>query len=125
DDATTAITTPAETLPNIRRALEEGYRKLGFEVLPAGSNADIALEVRLTEFGYRRASGGVVRELRTGATLEATSMMPTKTVTAVYHDGQGKDTVLRPSLKANADILNAHLGAALSKLVADARLTTP
>jgi hypothetical protein len=66
-----------------------------------------------------------VRELRTGATLEATSMMPTKTVTAVYHDGQGKDTVLRPSLKANADILNAHLGAALSKLVADARLTTP
>jgi uncharacterized lipoprotein YajG len=124
-DASTAITTPAETLANIQRALEAGYRGLGFEVLPAGSSADIALEVRLTELGYRRAVGGVVRELRTGATLEATSVMPTKTVTAVYHDGQGKDTVLRPSLSTNADILNAHLGASLSKLVADARLTTP
>ncbi|MEQ8662461.1 MAG: YajG family lipoprotein [Gammaproteobacteria bacterium] len=125
DDTATAITTPAETLPNIRRALEQGYRELGFTVVPPDSHADIALEVRLTDLGYRRATGGVVRELRTGATLEATSVMPTKTVTAIYHDGQGKDTVLRPSLKANADILNAHLGAALSKLVADARLTTP
>lgn len=124
-DTGSAITTAPEMLENLRRALEDGYRRLGFAIVPSDAAADVALEVRLTELGYQRAVGGVVRELRTGATLEATSVMPTKTVTAIYHDGQGKDTVLRPSLKANADILNAHLGAALSKLVADARLTTP
>lgn len=119
-----AISTAPELLSNMQSALEAGYGKLDFTIVPVGAAADIALEVRLTELGYRRAEGGVVRELKTGATVEATSVMREKTVTAIYRDGQGKDTVLPPSLSANAEILNRHLNGALSKLVADPRLTT-
>lgn len=121
--ADSAITTSPELLENMRRALEQGYRELGFIIVAAGQEADIELQVRLTEFGYQRAEGGVVRELLTGATVEATSVLPEKTITATYRDAQSKDTVLRPSLAANAEILNGHLDGALSKLVADPRLT--
>lgn len=124
-DPGSVMTTAPETLANIERALESGYRQLGFEIVPVGSDADVALEVRLTELGYRRAADGLVRDLRTVATVEATSVLAEKTVNAIYRDGQGKDTVIAPSLHANAEILNKHLQAALSKLVADARLTTP
>lgn len=121
--ADSAITTSPELLENMQRALEQGYRELGFAIVAADEDADIALQVRLTEFGYQRAAGGVVRELLTGATVEATSVLPDKTITAIYRDAQSKDTVLRPSLAANAEILNGHLEGALSKLVADPRLT--
>ncbi|MGE0487196.1 MAG: YajG family lipoprotein [Gammaproteobacteria bacterium] len=123
-DPGSAITTPPETLGNIQRALEDGFRRLGFEVVPVGATADVALEVRLSELGYKRDAAGLVRDLRTVATVEATSVLAGKTVNAIYRDGQGKDTVIAPSLHENAAILNKHLDGALSKLVADPRLTT-
>jgi uncharacterized lipoprotein YajG len=123
-DPASVITTPPETLGNVQRALEDGFRRLGFAIVPVGAAADIALEVRLSELGYKRDAGGLVRDLRTVATIEATSVMAGKTVNAIYRDGQGKDTVIAPSLHENAAILNRHLDAALSKLVADPRLTT-
>ena len=55
--------------------------------------------------------------------MVAASTLSDRTVKGTYRDAQGKDTVLRPSLKQNADILNQHLSAALSKLIADRRLT--
>ena len=122
--ADSVITTAPEMLARLRTTSKSAYRDLGFTIVPVGQEADIALEVRLTDLGYRRAEGGVIRELRTGATVEATSVMREKTVSAIYRDGQGKDTVLPPTLAANAEILNRHLDAALSKLVADPRLTT-
>ncbi len=122
--ADTAITTPPEMLRNIQRAVEDGYRALGFELVPVGENADVVLEVRLTELGYEREAEGVVRNLRTGATFQVTSIMPDKTVDATYRDAQGKETLVKPSLATNAEILNKHIDAALAKMIADPRLTT-
>src|SRR5690606_29068905 len=72
--ADSVITTSPEMLARLRTTLEGAYRELGFDIVPVGQAADIALEVRLTDLGYRRAEGGVIRELRTGATVEATSV---------------------------------------------------
>lgn len=118
------MTSAPEALRNIERTLQQAYTEQGFEVLPPGSAADVMLTVKLTELGYQRAEAGVVRNLDTGATIEVESVMPTKTVTAVYRDRQDKDTVLKPSLEENAAILNRHLNGALGKLVADGRITT-
>ncbi|MCB1749301.1 MAG: hypothetical protein H6977_06945 [Gammaproteobacteria bacterium] len=123
-DPASVITTPPETLANIQRALEDGFRRLGFAIVPVGAAADVTLEVRLSELGYKRDADGLLRDLHTVATVEATSVLAGKTVNAIYRDGQGKDTVIAPSLHENAAILNKHLDAALSKLVADPRLTT-
>lgn len=124
-DTRTVITTASETIRNIQTALAQAYTELGFRVVtPSGGPADIALEVRLVALGYARQADGVVRNLRTGATVEASSVIGTKTTTGTYHFGQGKDTVMTPSLHENASILNRHLNAALAQLIADARLTT-
>ena len=65
-----------------------------------------------------------MENVTTGATVEATSVMRAKSVTGTYRDSQGRESVLKPNLAENAEIMNNHLGAALSRLVADARLTT-
>ncbi len=122
-DLNSVITSSPETVRNIERTVRDAYKALGFQMVEAGSEADIALEVRLTELGYKRDPEGAIKNLSTGATIEVTSIMPTKTVNGKYRDGQGKDTVLRPSLEENAAILNRHLSAAITKMVADARLT--
>ncbi len=120
-----AITTTPEMLPNIRRALESGYAQQGFTIVQPGSAADVALEVRLTELGYQREASGALPDLKTGATFQVSSTLPEKTVEAVYRDAQTKDTVIKPSLSANAELLNQHIDGALEKLIADPRLTTP
>lgn len=118
------ITTPAEMLRNVSEALESGFRQLGFNIVPLGDDADIALEVRLVELGYVRDPRGVVRTLSTGVRFEVTSVMRSKSVDAIYADSTDKETVLPPSPAANADIINGHIDRALAKLLADARLTT-
>lgn len=123
-DTNSAITTAPEAMPVIKRALEQGYTKLGFRVVGQGEDADITLEVRLTELGYLRQSGTVVENVTTGATVEATSIMRSKSVTGTYRDSQGRESVLTPNLAENAEIMNKHLGSALARLVADPRLTT-
>lgn len=123
-DPASVITTPPETLRNIQLAIEKGYEQLGFVLVPLGDDADIALEVRLTDLGYTRAAGGVVRKLKTLARFEVTSVMRSQTVNADYSDGRDKDTVVRPTLEANAGILNKHINGALAKMLSDARLTT-
>jgi uncharacterized lipoprotein YajG len=123
-DESTAITSAPEALRNIERALRDGYERLGFSVVEAGTAADIALEVRLVEFVYERESGGVIRDVNTGATVEATSVMRTKTVNSVYSDQQGKETLLKPSLQDNAAFVNRRLSEALSQLLGDEKLTT-
>lgn len=124
NDKSSVITSSPETLRNIERTVRGAYEALGFRIVEPGAEADIALEVRLTELGYSREADGVVRDVSTGATIEVTSVMASKTVNGKYRDGQGKSTVLRPSLEENAEILNKHLSVALSKMVADERLTT-
>ena len=124
DDSSSAITTAPETMRVIKREVEKAYGQLGFRVVPQGEDADITLEVRLTELGYTRQQGTVVNNIRTGATIEATSVMRGKTVTGTYRDSQGKEMVLKPNLEDNANLMNKHLGAALARMVADPRLTT-
>lgn len=123
-DANSAITTAPETMRLIKRTVENGYAKLGFTIVPQGEDADITLEVRLAELGYALQPTGVVKNVHTGATVEATSVMRSKTVTGTYRDSQGKDTVLKPNLGNNAQVMNKHLGAALSRMIADPRLTS-
>ena len=123
-DTRSAITTAPETMRVIKREVEGAYAELGFRVVAQGEEADITLEVRLTELGYTRQSGNVVNNIHTGATIEATSIMHGKTVTGTYRDSQGKEMVLKPNLEDNAVLMNKHLAAALSRMVADARLTT-
>lgn len=124
NDTGSAITTAPETMRVIQREVEKAYSALGFSVVPQGDQADITLEVRLTELGYKRQEGTVVNNIHTGATIEATSVMHGKTVTGTYRDSQGKEMVLKPNLEDNAELMNKHLGAALSRMVADPRLTT-
>ena len=124
NDTGSAITTAPETMRVIKREVENAYQALGFRVVPQGEDADITLEVRLTELGYTRQQGTVVNNIRTGATIEATSVMHGKTVTGTYRDGQGKEMVLKPTLEDNAALMNKHLSAALARMVADPRLTT-
>jgi len=119
------MTSAPETLGNIEQTLTRAFSELGFTLVPPGDLADVAMTVRLTELGYTRDTAGVVRNLDTGATIEVSSVMTGKTVTATYRDRQDKDTVLPPSREENAAILNHHLSGALAKLVGDARLTTP
>ena len=123
-DTGSAITTAPETMRVIKREVENAYQALGFRVVPQGEDADITLEVRLTELGYTRQQGTVVNNIRTGATIEATSVMHGKTVTGTYRDSQGKEMVLKPNLEDNAALMNKHLSAALARMVADPRLTT-
>ncbi|MGR8921319.1 MAG: YajG family lipoprotein, partial [Gammaproteobacteria bacterium] len=66
----TAITTPPEMLARIRQAIEDGFRRQGFAIVPVGEPADVVLEVRLTELGYQRDASGALKDLRTGATFE-------------------------------------------------------
>lgn len=124
NDSGSAITTAPETMRVIKREVENAYQALGFRVVPQGEDADITLEVRLTELGYTRQQGTVVNNIRTGATIEATSVMHGKTVTGTYRDGQGKEMVLKPNLEDNAALMNKHLSAALARMVADPRLTS-
>ena len=125
NDTQSAITTAPETMRVIKREVEGAYVELGFRVVPQGEQADITLELRLTELGYTRQSNNVVNNnVHTGATIEATSVMHGKTVTGTYRDSQGKQSVLKPNLADNAALMNKHLGAALSRMVADPRLTT-
>ncbi len=124
NDRGSAITTAPETMRVIKREVENAYQALGFRVVPQGEDADITLEVRLTELGYTRQQGTVVNNIRTGATIEATSVMHGKTVTGTYRDGQGKEMVLKPNLEDNAALMNKHLSAALARMVADPRLTS-
>ena len=124
NDATTAITSAPEMLDNIRQKLLTAYTDLGFTVVESNEDADIDLNVQLTELSYQRQTEGVVKDLRTSATLVASSVQSDRTVTGTYQAGQGKDTLVKPSLAVNAEILNAHIDAALSKLVADKRLTS-
>ena len=83
------ITTPPETLANIQRALEDGFRRLGFAIVPVGAAADVTLEVRLSELGYKRDADGLLRDLHTVATVEATSVLAGKTVTGGRLDVSG------------------------------------
>ena len=124
NDTHSAITTAPETMRVIKREVEGAYAALGFRVVPQGEEADITLEVRLTELGYTRQASNVVNNIHTGATIEATSIMHGKTVTGTYRDSQGKEMVLKPNLEDNAVLMNKHLAAALSRMVADGRLTT-
>jgi uncharacterized lipoprotein YajG len=124
DDPQTVITASPEMLENILRKLESAYTELGYTIVEPGEEADIAMHVQVTELLYARASEGLVKDLRTGATVYATSVMAGQTVTGTYRHGQGKDTFVLPSRSENAEILNAHLDGALSKLVADPRLTS-
>ncbi len=124
NDTNSAITTAPETMRVIKREVEKAYAELGFRVVPQGEEADITLEVRLTELGYKRQEGTVVNNIHTGATIEATSIMHGKTVTGTYRDSQGKEMVLKPNLEDNAELMNKHLSAALARMVADPRLTT-
>jgi uncharacterized lipoprotein YajG len=81
--------------------------------------------VRFPQLGNPRQQGTVVNNIRTGVTIEATSIMNGKTVSGTYRDGQGKEMVLKPNLEDNAVVMNKHLSAALARMVGDARLTTP
>jgi uncharacterized lipoprotein YajG len=119
----TEITAAPETIRNIRDALERVYTGLGFRVVPPLGEADIQLRVELTELTYARETEGLLREINTGATLKATSTMAQRTVTGTYKEGQGKEGVLKPSMRENARILNDHLSKALQRLAADAQLT--
>lgn len=121
----TRMVSSPEAIGNIQRVLERAYADLGFLLVPPGDLADVEMEVRLVEFGYARAASGLVRNLDTGARIDVESVMSGKTVNATFRDGQGQDTVIAPSLKANAEVLNHHLNGALGKLVSDQRLTTP
>ena len=123
-DKNSVITTAPETVRVIQRELEKAYGQLGFAVVPQGGSADVALEVRLTELGYSRQTGRVMNDIHTGATVEVTSVMHDKTVNGTYTDSQGSEMVLKPNLADNAELMNKHLGAALSRMAADARLTT-
>lgn len=123
-DTNSVITTAPETMRVIKRVVEAAYAEVGFRVVSQGEDADITLEVRLTELGYARQAGKVVNNISTGATIEATSVMHGKTVTGTYRDSQGKEMVLKPNLDDNAKLMNKHLAAALSRMVADLRLTT-
>ena len=126
NDTHSVITMAPETMRVIKREVEGAYAELGFRVVPQGDEADITLEVRLTELGYTRQSNNVVNNnVHTGATIEATSVMHGKTVTGTYRDSQGKEMVLKPNLEDNAALMNKHLSAALARMVADPRLTTP
>lgn len=124
NQSSTQMKSSPDAIAAIQRTLERAYTQLGFSLVPPGDLVDIDMTVKLVEFGYTRAASGLIRNLDTGATIQVESVMPGKTVTATYRDGQGQDTVLAPSLQANAEILNKHLSGALGKLVADQRLTT-
>jgi uncharacterized lipoprotein YajG len=123
-DQNSAITTSPETMRVIQREVEAAYNKLGFHVVPQGEQADITIEVRLTQLGYERKEKKVINNIHTGATIEATSVMHGKTVTGTYRDAQGKEMVLQPNLEDNAKLMNKHLSAALTRMVEDDRLTT-
>ena len=120
-----ALRSTPELMRNLRRALENGYSERGFQVLSAGEAADITMEIRLTEISYAREPDGLLRDLATGVTFEVTSIMPEKTVTATYRDGQTKDTLLPLSRAANAELINQHMNKALNNLLNDVRLTVP
>ena len=122
-DTNSVITTAPELVSVIQREVSKAYGQLGFTVVGAGETADIALDVRLTELGYVREAGRVVNNIRTGATIEASSVMNGKTVNGTYKDSQGKEMVLKPNLADNAELMNKHLGDALARMVADPRLT--
>lgn len=124
DDKATAITSSPETLGNIKKNVEQAYADLGFELVEPGEPADIQLEIQLTELSYQRQRSGGLKDLQTGATFVANSVMKDRVVDGTYRDGQTKDTVIKPSFDENAKILNKHLDAALSKLIADTRLVT-
>ena len=123
-DKSTAITAAPEALENIQRTIETAYAELGFEVVAPGAAADVVLEVKLVELDYHLERDGVIRNLRTAATLKATSVLKTKTVKGTYRDAQAKETVIKPSLYENAATLNTHLDAAMLALVSDDRLTS-
>ena len=106
EDPSTKITSAPETLRNIRQKLEAAFTELGFTLVEPGEPADVLLDVRLTELSYQRQVAGVIKNLRTGATVEASSVMGDRTVKGTYRDGQGKDTVLRPSLALTAAYCN-------------------
>ena len=118
-----AITAAPEMLRNIQQVLESGYRQQGFDIIPVGESADVALEVRLTQLGYQREATGLLKDLKTVAEFQVTSVMASKTMDGIYSASRTKDTVVRPSLAANADILNEHVNIALTKLIDDQRLT--
>ena len=120
----TVITSSPEMLDNIREKVEQAYTELGFELIETKETVDIVLEIRLTELSYQRQSSGGIKDLRTGATFVANSVMNDRVVDGTYRDGQTKDTIVKPSFEENSKILNRHLDAALSKLIADTRLVT-
>lgn len=123
NDKSTAITAAPEMLPNITSRLETAYAELGFELLAPGTPADVALEIKLVELDYRLQKYGMIRNLSTGVTFKATSTMHSKTVSGTFRDAQMKEIAVSPSLHQNAEILNAHMNAAMSKLVSDDQLT--
>ena len=123
-DHQSAITAAPEMLRNIQQTLEQGFRRQGFTLIELGDQADIALEVRLTRLGYQRSSAGLLKDLETAAEFRVTSVMASKTMDGVYSAARTKDTLVTPSLAANADVLNEHVSTALSTLVADDRLTS-
>ena len=122
-DTNSVITTAPELTRVVQREVEQAYTRLGFSVVPQGETADIALTVKIAELGYTRQAGRVVNNINTGATIEATSEMNGKSVTGTYKDAQGKEMVWKPNLADNAEVMNRHLGAALSRMAADPRLT--
>jgi len=123
---TAAIQTSANWLSNIHTALSRAFGALGFLVVPAAADAelaDLALRVEIAQLAYTSEGKNVVRGVGVRAEVRAIGTLGDTTMTSTYRERLEKDVLTAPSEADNVELLNEVLSKVLTRLVADRRLT--
>jgi uncharacterized lipoprotein len=126
---TAAIQTSANWLNNIHTALSRAYGALGFLVVPAAADAelaDLALRVEIAKLEYAAEGKNPVTgasSVATRAEVRAIGTLGDTTMTSTYRERLSKNVLTAPGEAENVELLNEVLSKVLTRLVADRRLT--
>ncbi|MBI1733079.1 MAG: hypothetical protein HYR49_09995 [Gammaproteobacteria bacterium] len=121
----TATITMAEDMPaRVQAELSGAFAARGFNVVAAGTPANVTLAVEIAALGYKVTEGQVTRTVEVLATIRARAAAGETMRTGEYRDTRTQEFVKPPSESENAVFVNEVLSAALQRVLADADLLT-
>lgn len=120
--STASISTAPDATAAVRSELARVLGARGLNVLEPGSAADVKLSVELVELRYAARQDKFKWIIETSAAVRARAERGDITRTGDYRDRRTRELIKAPSVQDNVELVNAVLGAALQRLVADPEL---
>ncbi len=117
---TSEITADGDITTTVRNSLTGAFRVLGYNVINAGANATVTVDI--TDLKYNATGETTITAVETSAALKASCRNGTYIATNEYRITDKADVLKAPGTSKNQDLINSTLSSTLQSLVNDASL---